>query len=146
MGSPAGCSAGLSCRESRTMKKQGLIHPDLLRVLAQLGHLDELLICDAGFPIPPHVERIDLAYRLGSPAFVDVVETIVSEVVVDSAVVADQTNEELVEWLGSVTGGHAVQRVSHEELKKRAARTRAAVRTGEDTPYANVILVLGVAF
>jgi len=128
------------------MKKQGLIHPDLVRVLAQLGHLDELLICDAGFPIPPDVERIDLAYRLGSPGFADVVEAVAAEVVVESAVVADETDDELVGWLRSVTGAHAIERVSHEDLKRRSAGTRAAVRTGEDTPYANVILVLGVAF
>jgi D-ribose pyranase len=66
--------------------------------------------------------------------------------VVESAVVADETDDELVGWLRSVTGAHAIERVSHEDLKRRSAGTRAAVRTGEDTPYANVILVLGVAF
>lgn len=128
------------------MKKQGLIHPDLLRVLAQLGHLDELLICDAGFPIPPDVERIDLAFRLGNPRFADVVEAIAAEVVIESVVIADETDDGLVKSLGSVTGAPAVERMSHDDLKRRATRSRAAVRTGEDTPYANVILVLGVAF
>ena len=128
------------------MKKHGVIHPDLVRVLAQMGHTDELLICDAGFPIPPDVERIDLAYRLGSPAFADVIETIVSAVVVESAVVADETSDELVEWLKSVTAAETIQRVPHTDLKERAARSRAAVRTGEITAYSNVILVAGVAF
>ena len=128
------------------MKKHGVIHPQLARVLAQIGHTDELLVCDAGFPIAPGVERIDLAYRLGSPGFADVVETIMSAVVVESAVVADETSDELVEWLKSVTAAETIQRVPHTDLKERAARSRAAVRTGEITAYSNVILVAGVAF
>ena len=128
------------------MKKHGVIHPQLVRVLAQMGHTDELLVCDAGFPIPPDVERIDLGYRLGSPGFADVIETIVSAVVVESAVVADEMSDELVEWLSSVTTVDAIESVPHADLKVRAARVRAAVRTGEITAFSNVILVAGVAF
>ena len=128
------------------MKKHGVIHPELLRVLAELGHTDELLICDPGFPIPQHVERIDLAYRLGVPLFGDVVETIVSAIEVESLVVADETSTELVDWLDSATGAAMITRISHAELKERAGRSRAAVRTGETTAYANVVLVAGVAF
>jgi D-ribose pyranase len=36
--------------------------------------------------------------------------------------------------------------VTHEELKVRTARARVVVRTGEDTPYANIVLRAGVAF
>jgi D-ribose pyranase len=128
------------------MKNNGVIHPDLVRLLAQLGHGDELLICDAGFPIPAEVERIDLAYRLGSPPFADVVESIVADITVESIVAANETGSELVASLEATTGADRTERVSHAELKKRAARSRGAVRTGETTPYANVILVAGVAF
>ena len=128
------------------MEKQGVIHPELVRALAEMGHTDELLICDAGFPIPRDVERIDLAYRLGVPEFADVVKSIVSAMVVESAVVADETSEELFMWLGSVTGGGGIERVPHAELKKRAVRSRIAVRTGEATAYSNVILIAGVPF
>ena len=76
---PHPCRSGENHEES-AMKNNGVIHPDLVRLLAQLGHGDELLICDAGFPIPPEVERIDLGYRLGSPPFGDVVESIVADI------------------------------------------------------------------
>ena len=128
------------------MKKHGVIHPDLVRLLAELGHGDELLICDAGFPIPPDVERIDLAYRLGAPWFGDVVETVAADIVVEAAIAADEIGGDLVAWLASTLGLDAVDRVSHTELKIRSGRCRGAVRTGETTPYANVILVAGVAF
>lgn len=128
------------------MKNHGVIHPDLVRVLAQLGHKDEVLICDAGFPIPLGIERIDLGYRLGSPALGDVVETIIDEIVVESIVVADETGDDLVRWLQSTTDVGSVKRITHDQLKDRTRSSRAVIRTGETTPYANVILIAGVAF
>lgn len=128
------------------MKNHGVIHPDLVRLLAQLGHKDEVVICDAGFPIPLGVERIDLAYRLGSPEFGDVVEAVAADIAVESIIVADESADDLVEWLRSATDAKSTERVTHDQLKDRAARSRAVIRTGETTPYANVILVAGVTF
>ena len=128
------------------MKNHGVIHPDLVRLLAQLGHKDEVVICDAGFPIPLGVERIDLAYRLGSPEFGDVVEAIAADIAVESILVADESADDLVEWLQSATDAESTERVTHDQLKDRAARSRAVIRTGETTPYANVILIAGVTF
>jgi len=128
------------------MKNHGVIHPELVRLLAQLGHKDEVLICDAGFPIPLNVERIDLAYRLGSPEFGDVVESIATDIAVESIVVADESADDLVEWLQSAIESESTQRITHDQLKDRAERSRAVIRTGETTPYANVILIAGVTF
>jgi D-ribose pyranase len=36
--------------------------------------------------------------------------------------------------------------VAHEELKRLTASARAVVRTGECTPYANIVLIAGVTF
>ena len=36
--------------------------------------------------------------------------------------------------------------ISHEEFKQRSQKSRAIIRTGECTPYANIILVSGVIF
>jgi D-ribose pyranase len=128
------------------MKSHGVIHPGLARALAELGHTDEVLICDAGFPIPHGVTRIDLAYRLGAPGFADVVEAIVSDIVVEATVVADETAPELTEWLMTTTRAEKIVRIPHEVLKERAKSSKIAVRSGESTPYSNVILVAGVAF
>jgi D-ribose pyranase len=128
------------------MKNHGVIHPDLVRVLAELGHKDEVVICDAGFPIPLNVERIDLAFRLGSPKFGVVVEAIASDIAVESIIVADETSSDLVKWLESTTEAASMSRVTHDQLKERARDARAVIRTGETTPFANVILVAGVTF
>ena len=42
--------------------------------------------------------------------------------------------------------GRHVRAIPHEELKRLTASARAVVRTGETTPFANVVLVAGVTF
>jgi D-ribose pyranase len=127
------------------MKKDGIIHPQLLAVLASLGHTDEILLCDAGYPIPVDVPRIDLGYRRGQPPFLDVLEAIVAELVVEYAVVAAETALELSGRIQDLLRAD-VRRLPHVELKQRARACKAVIRTGEYTPYANVIIVAGVAF
>ena len=51
------------------MKKSGILHPELARVIASLGHGDGLCIADAGLPVPAGVLRIDLALGPGLPPF-----------------------------------------------------------------------------
>ena len=54
------------------MLKTGILHPQLARVLAELRHRDTIIIGDAGLPIPKGVERVDLGWRPGDPAYLDV--------------------------------------------------------------------------
>ena len=128
------------------MKSDGLLHPELLRVIGSLGHLDEIVVCDAGLPVPPDPVRIDLAYRPGGPPFVDVLETIVGEMALESAVAATEASEELYGSIARAVGNISIERIAHADFKRRTAGARAIVRTGEFTPYANVILVCGVPF
>ncbi len=127
------------------MKKDGIIHPELLATLAARGHNDQILGCDAGYPIPMEVPRIDLGYRRGQPRFLEVLEAITAEIVLETGIIAAETSEELARHLAGVLGLEP-QRIPHVDLKARAHGCKAAVRTGEFTPYANVILVAGVAF
>ncbi len=131
------------------MKKIGVLNQPLSRVLAGLGHMDELVIADAGLPIPTGTERIDLAVSAGIPAFLDVLRAVLSEMEVQGAVVAAETIErspQMYEALRELLGDVPIQTVPHEQFKVRAAAARAVVRTGEFTPYANVILIAGVVF
>ena len=127
------------------MKKSGLIHPGLLAAIGSLGHNDEFLVCDAGMPIPTGIPRIDLPYRPGGPPFLDVLRAVVAEVVVDRAFVAEETAAGLVDEIEALLDC-PVERVPHAVLKQRTETSRFAIRTGEFTPYANVVLVAGVAF
>jgi D-ribose pyranase len=125
-------------------------------VVASLGHGDLLVVADAGLPIPPGVERIDLAFAPGKPAFLDVLEAVLSEVEVERATVAAEVRtsspagfrERLEATLLALPKVRArgIEVVPHEDLKRLTRGARAVVRTGEFTPYANVILHAGVVF
>ena len=139
------------------MKKTKLLNSELSYLVATLGHTDEITIGDAGLPIPEEVERIDLALTHGVPGFIQTVETLLKESQIEGVVIASETKEvspELHAELLSVlerdsaeTGKHIeISYVSHEEFKVRTLESRAVVRTGECTPYANVIFQTGVVF
>ncbi|MDH6591399.1 D-ribose pyranase [Variovorax sp. TBS-050B] len=131
------------------MKRSPLLHAELSQVIAALGHGDMLVIGDAGLPIPDGPRRIDLAVARGVPRLAEVLEAVLSEMQVEAVVIADEalpnSATQLPGWYPSSLG-LAPQTVSHEEFKRRSARARAIVRTGECTPYANIMLVAGVAF
>ena len=131
------------------MKKTGLLNSDVSTAIAQMGHLDTLVVADAGLPVPAGTWRIDLALRPGVPGFLDVVDAILSELHIERAIVAaelPQVSPQLWDALQGRLGGAAIEQVPHDEFKRRSAGARAIVRSGECTPYANVILVSGVVF
>ena len=131
------------------MKKRGILNHELAELVALMGHGDMLVIADAGLPIPPDVRRIDLAVTAGVPRFLNVLNTVLQELQVERAVVAREMttrSARLYGELGKSLGATRVDEVSHEEFKQMMRRARAVVRTGEVTPYANIILFSGVTF
>lgn len=130
------------------MKRTALLNSDLSQVIASMGHGDMLVIGDAGLPIPDGPKRIDLAVTRGVPLLADVLQAVLSEMQVEGVVVADEAlngAEALPAWYPKSLG-IAPQSISHEEFKRRSAKARAIVRTGECTPYANIMLIAGVSF
>jgi D-ribose pyranase len=131
------------------MKKSGILQHELVHVIATLGHTDSLVIADAGLPIPREVQRIDLAVTGGIPRFSDVTRAVLDELQVERAVIAREmrvTSPALHADLMALLGTIPVDEVSHDEFKRMTRQARAVVRTGEFTPYANVILISGVVF
>lgn len=127
------------------MRRQGILHPELSAHLARLGHTDAFVIGDAGLPIPPEVPRVDLAVVLGVPGFAEVADAILAEVKVEAAVIAAESAGSPAREVLRARFPDA-ETVPHEELKRRAARARFMVRTGDTTPYSNVIVRCGVPF
>lgn len=132
-------------------KNSATLNPQLSRVISETGHTDLVVVTDAGLPIPLGVERVDLSVRPGLPAFLDVLDTVLAELVVEGATVSEEIREHspdmlvaLEERLGAL--GVDITLVPHVELKAQTHGARAAVRSGEFTPYANVILHAGVAY
>jgi D-ribose pyranase len=131
------------------MKKTPLLNTMLSETISMLGHGDMLVIGDAGLPIPAGPRRIDLALTEGIPSFLDTLRAVLAEMQVQSIVIAAETagrSPQILEGIRQALPEVNVESVPHEQFKERTRQAAAVVRTGEFTPYANVILVAGVVF
>ncbi|MGM3175979.1 D-ribose pyranase [Dickeya lacustris] len=139
------------------MKKGALLNSDVSSVISRLGHTDQLVIADAGLPIPDTTARIDLALTHNVPGFLQVLSVVTAEMQVEAAILAQeiieknpQLHDALLKQLAQLEQHQgntiSLHYVSHEEFKQQSGKSRAIIRTGECSPYANVILCAGVTF
>jgi D-ribose pyranase len=131
------------------MKKIGTLNQPLSEAIAGMGHMETLVVADAGLPIPLQIQRIDLALARGTPGFLETLRVILEELQVERAIVAEEmisTSAKIYEQLQNMLLDIPIETISHAEFKSRTGSARAIVRTGEFTPYANIILVAGVVF
>lgn len=139
------------------MKKTTILNAELSYTIATLGHTDGLTVCDAGLPIPQDQTRIDLALTAGVPNFLSTLKVVLSEMFVEHIVLANEIKQAnpkiekalfdlIYETARSQGNQIEVTYVPHETFKQRSNQAKAVVRTGECSPYANVILYSGVPF
>ncbi|WP_336354437.1 D-ribose pyranase [Pseudomonas granadensis] len=134
------------------MKKTPLLNIALSRLTASLGHGDMVVIGDAGLPVPPGVELIDLALTHGVPDFISTLNVVLSEMQVESHAIAKEIFDKqpsALSALEALNGEGALGRrdlLGHEQFKVLSRQARAIVRTGECQPYCNIVLVAGVTF
>ncbi|MCC2089280.1 D-ribose pyranase [Mammaliicoccus sciuri] len=129
------------------MYKTGILNSEISKVLSDLGHTDRIVIADCGLPVPKGVRKIDLALTFGVPSFESVYVILLEHMSVQKMIFAEEIktdNSPLYEKIKETD----VERefVSHEAFKKLTQDTVAIIRTGEATPYANVILESDVLF
>ncbi|MFH0715845.1 D-ribose pyranase [Staphylococcus delphini] len=129
------------------MYKFGTLNSEISCVLSRLGHTDEIVIADCGLPIPDGVKRIDIALKEGTPSFEEVYEELMYHMAVEQVVVAREMVEENETLYQRVKNDFpTLEMVSHEKFKKQTRHAKAIIRTGEATPYANIILKSDVIF
>jgi D-ribose pyranase len=131
------------------MKKDGILNESLLRLIGSLGHTDQFTISDVGLPIPKNVKKIDLAITKGKLAFLDVLQPILEEVVIEKIIIAKELkikSPEMYSAILKLTGNIVIEEVTHEDFKILTSNSKAVLRTGECTPYTNIILQSGVNF
>ena len=127
------------------MKKSGILNAQLIRCIAELGHKDLFMIGDAGMPIPKGVEVV----CGGVPTFKQVMDAVLAETEVEAYTIAneiEEKNPELLAYIQQSLLEAEESRIDHVDLKKMSAQCKFAIRTGEFTPYPNIILRAGVAF
>jgi simple sugar transport system permease protein/D-ribose pyranase len=130
------------------MKRGRLLNLPLSGAIAALGHGDLLLVVDAGFPIPPDANRIDLALEQDVPNLRTVLELVHSELIVEAVVIAAEAevhNPRLASWIRDEFAGSELELVPHADMLAAVPRTaKAIVRTGAFDPWGNVGLRSGV--
>ncbi|WP_287714550.1 D-ribose pyranase [Blautia sp.] len=131
------------------MRKEGILNTDICCAISSLGHTDYLVIADPGLPIPDHVTVIDISLVKGVPGFTEVFDAVTEELVIDSYIYAEEmesSGAELLKYVQDKLAGVPAQKIPHEDLKHILPKAKVIIRTGECTPYANVILEGGVNF
>lgn len=133
------------------MKKNGILNSEISRVLSYLGHTDCIAIGDCGLPVPDETERIDLALAFGVPTFMQTLEVVAGDMKIEKIILAEEIKEKNPETLKKVENmfegqNIEIEFVSHTQLKQQTGNCKAVIRTGETTPYANIILQAGCIF
>lgn len=132
------------------MKKIGLLHGELSKIIAEMAHNDMILIGDAGMPVPKGVQLIDLAVTNGVPSFCHVLKAVLSELCVAEGTISNEMtvqSPDMKNQMMDIVGTEfSLREIPHSELKELSKSAKAVIRTGEFTPYANIILTAGVLF
>ena len=131
------------------MRKEGILNPALENAIAAVGHTEYLVVGDCGLPMPKEANILDLSLVRGVPTFMQVLEAVKDEMVIESFIYAeeaDKVNPGIVEQIRQALPGIPSVKMSHEDFKKETQRARTVIRTGEYSSYANIILVGGVIF
>jgi D-ribose pyranase len=129
------------------MKEVGMINGQIDAALTRQGHMDLMMVVDAGFPCPDHVELIDIALSEGAPRILDVLAEIRKVHSVEKIIMAQDTLDHNPTYFGEVSkafgDGVEVEVIPHTELKERSHKVKTIVRTGDFTAWGNVMLVSG---
>ena len=129
------------------MKETGLLNIEISDAIAHLGHMDELVICDAGFPIPLGIRTIDISLKVNQPTTLAVLTEILQHFSVEKIVLAEETQRHSHTMFAQLTSlfdkSVAVETMSHTDLKQRSRGVKTIIRSGDFTAYSNILLVSG---
>lgn len=130
------------------MKRGKLLNAELSHAIASMGHGDLMIVCDAGFPIPPHVWRIDLALVPDVPDLETVLSAISEALITERVAYATEmvdNNPPLIEKVKRLFAAAEHSTLPHEQiLNVMAAQAKVIVRSGAFDPWGNILLYSGV--
>lgn len=130
------------------MKKTGILNSHLAKLADDLGHTDQVCIGDLGLPVPNGIPKIDLSLTSGIPSFQEVLDIYLDNILVEKVILAEEIKEansdQLSRLLAKLDNSVNIEYVSHNHLKQMTQDVKAVIRTGENTPYSNIILQSGV--
>lgn len=126
------------------MKKTGILNAQLMYELTKLRHLDKLVICDAGFPIPKGAVVVDVSLAAGIPTFMQTLKAVLNELIFEEYIIFDfmkQYNQEYYEELQKIFTNQKSSEISMQDFVEASKEAKLFIRTGELKPASNILLV-----
>ncbi|ACT00025.1 RbsD/FucU family protein [Paenibacillus sp. JDR-2] len=133
-----------------------IISPELLKILMEMGHSDEIVLADGNFPAVSHAQRLVRCDGHGVPELLDAImqlfplDQYVEKPAALMQVIPGDPAETPIwsEYKAIITQRSGLQE-PFEEVERfafyeRAKKAYAIVATGESAIYANLILKKGV--
>lgn len=126
------------------MKKTGILNAELSGELTKLRHLDCLVICDAGFPIPKGAQIVDISLIAGIPTFLQTLKAVLNELIFEEYYIFDfmeAANKEYFDTTTSLLAALKSNPISMDEFRSLSSHAKLFIRTGELRPASNILLV-----
>ena len=134
-----------------------ILSPELLKVLAEMGHGDTLVLADGNFPSETNGQRVVRADGHGVPELLDAILELFPLAITYSkypvglmeVVKGDPTVPEIWAEYKKILAKHSptepnIEYIERFEFYDRAKKAYAVVATGEGAIYANMLLTKGV--
>jgi len=133
-----------------------ILPPDLLKILMEMGHGDEIVIADGNFPAASHAQRLVRCDGVGAPPLLEAVlllfplDTFVKHSAALMAVVpGDNYTPDIWPTYRKIAQKYEPRFSDFEMMERhafyeRAKKAYAIVATGEMARYANIILKKGL--
>ena len=131
-----------------------IVSPQLLKVLCEMGHGDEIVIADGNFPAEAYGQRVIRADGLGGEEMLGAVlsliplDTYATENFMLMETVAGDPTPTIWEKYYAIAQKHddnmRASNIERFAFYERAKKAYAVIATGEGAVYANIILKKGV--
>ena len=128
-----------------------IVSPELLKILAEMGHGDEVVISDAHFPAHTFNEKVVRADGLGADALLAGIiplfelDAYAVPVIMMDAVPGDTLDPAVEAKYRKALGYDGkIERMERFAFYERAKKAYAVVISGETAKYGNIILKKGV--
>lgn len=121
-----------------------LLNPEIAALVRRVNHTQMLILADRGFPIPNVKHVVDISLTSDVPTIPQVLTAILPDLPLDRIILASEMEVASPgRWHSHHQGDHRLQAVPHLEFKRLAQHAVGCIRTGDSSPYANLILVGG---
>ena len=129
------------------MIQTGILNPHVLDLIARVRHTNTLVISDWAFPFWPEIETVDISLTHNIPTVLDVLDLLkqnykIGKIWQAEEFIATNTEDKIKAFDTSFAEIPDVQvtRLGHNDLKKMVPQAIGLIRTGDATPYGNIIL------